>query len=95
MLAFVTPFNSTVLPSGLVSWPRCHALYRDLLSAVSIPASLERPAVHASYQSYLSVHIHSAVMGARKHGAESMRIARDEEREKTARERVVVGMRPR
>ncbi|KAF8315412.1 ras GEF [Clavulina sp. PMI_390] len=95
MLAFISPFNNTILESGLISWARCRELHTALFAAVAPPANYQVPAIHPSYSSFLSVQIHTGLQNARNHTALSQKVADDEVREKSLRERSAAGMRTR
>jgi hypothetical protein len=95
MLVFVTPFNNTVLESGLISWSRCHDLYDALAAAVTVPSTLQLPQAHHTYPSFLAMHIQTASRNARNHPAISQRISGEERGERVALERSAAGMRAR
>lgn len=95
MLAFINPFNNTILESGLISWSRCRALYTELFAAVAPPSNLQIPSIHPSYSSFLTVYVQTALQNARSHNATSQRIAEEEFKEKVAREKAAAGFRTR
>jgi len=92
MLAFVSPFNNTMVETGLISWSRCHSLYDALAEAVIVPPTFQLPSVHQSYSIFLDMHIQAALRNAPNHHAISQKMSGEERAERLAMERSAAGL---